>query len=263
MAKQYSRETLEAVKDLRVIDDDLFRLMANRKDVCEEILRTLLNMPKLNVLRVTPQDTITSLQREITLDVLCTSDSDKVFNIEMQKGQKDDDVRRCRFHASAITARETPKGAKFADIPTVFVLYISDYDALENHQAITLIRRCQKIGDDFIPVEDGEQIIFANTAVKEDSKESDLLQLFLKREVFTDPRFPAISEAINYYKGTEGGRSEVCEAVEKLITERSVRIALGLIKAGVSRDVVLESGITLQEYEKAKDLYDKQNVTVV
>lgn len=49
----------------------MFRLVAERKEVCQEILRTLLDRPQLTVVRVTPQCVITSLHREIILDVLC------------------------------------------------------------------------------------------------------------------------------------------------------------------------------------------------
>ena len=49
----------------------MFRLVVERKEVCQEILRTLLDRPQLTVVRVTPQCVITSLHREIILDVLC------------------------------------------------------------------------------------------------------------------------------------------------------------------------------------------------
>lgn len=55
----------------------MFRLVAERKEVCQEILRTLLDRPQLTVVRVTPQCVIISLHREIVLDVLCILEDGK------------------------------------------------------------------------------------------------------------------------------------------------------------------------------------------
>lgn len=80
------------------------------KGVCQEILRTLLDKPELKVIRVTPQSVITSLHREIILDVLCVMENGAYMNIEMQKGSGNDDIKRNRFYASSTTAAYTPKG---------------------------------------------------------------------------------------------------------------------------------------------------------
>lgn len=58
--EQYSKITKETAENLRIIDDTMFRLVAERKEVCQEILRTLLERPQLTVVRVTPQCTILS-----------------------------------------------------------------------------------------------------------------------------------------------------------------------------------------------------------
>ena len=50
--KEYSKEIKETAANLRIIDDALFRLMGEKPGVCEEILRTLLDMPHLQVVKV-------------------------------------------------------------------------------------------------------------------------------------------------------------------------------------------------------------------
>ena len=108
---QYSNAVKETAENLRIIDDAMFRLVAGRKGVCQEILRTLLDKPELKVIRVTPQSVITSLHREIILDVLCVMENGAYMNIEVQKGSGNDDIKRNRFYASSTTAAYTPKGA--------------------------------------------------------------------------------------------------------------------------------------------------------
>lgn len=212
--EQYSKATRETAENLRIIDDAMFRLVAKRKEVCQEILRTLLDRPQLKVVSVTLQCIITSLHREIILDVLCILENGTYMNIEMQKGSGNDDIKRNRFYASSTTAAYTPKGTDFSDIPQVTILYITEYDALHNGQMITYVKRCMKTDKGYVPVDDGEDIFFANTVVKDGSDKSELLQLFLRKDVFEDAKFPELSKAVKYFKETEGGFGEMCKTVE-------------------------------------------------
>ena len=227
---KFNPETQKRAKELRIIDDALFRLIAARPKVCEEILRTLLEDDRLEVISVTPQETMVSLFRGITLDALCRLGNGTLCNIEMQKGNSNDDIKRVRFHASLITANYTLKGTKFEDIPSVKVLYITEYDALNNGQSVTHVSRCQKVKNDYFPVDDGEDIIFANTVVKTGDKQSQLLQLFLKQESFDVADYPNLSAAIQHYKDTEKGRDEMCEIIEEyaneVANERAIEAAI-------------------------------------
>ena len=246
--EQYSKATRETADNLRIIDDALFRLMAEKEGVCQEILRTLLDIPKLIVVSVSAQSVVKSLHREVTLDALCIMENGEYVNIEMQKGSCNDDVVRTRFHAAALTSAYTPKGTDFANVPQVTILYITEYDALNNGQAVTHVKRCMKTKDGFVPVYDKEDIFFANTEIKEDSNKSELLQLFLRKDAFEDAKFPELSRAVKYFKETEGGRSEVCKTVERYAESyaedyaRKERLEAiqNMLKYGVSKEKMLE-----------------------
>ena len=79
--KEYSKEIKETAANLRIIDDALFRLMGEKPGVCEEILRTLLDMPHLQVVKVSVQSVVQSFQREITLDALCMTQDGRYCNV--------------------------------------------------------------------------------------------------------------------------------------------------------------------------------------
>lgn len=209
-----SKDIQARADSLRVIDDTLFRLIASRREVCEEILRTLLQNPDLVVHQVTVQAVMVGLHREVMLDALCELAENMWMNVEMQKGKKQDDIRRTRFHASAVTVNQTPKGAGFSEIPDVTIIYITEYDALHNGQIFTEVRRGQIIGNVMIPLEDGERICFVNTAVDDGSERAELMRLFLKREAFEHEKFQELSKAVRYYKESEKGRGEMCAVLE-------------------------------------------------
>ena len=246
--KEYSKEIKETAANLRIIDDALFRLMGEKPGVCEEILRTLLDMPHLQVVKVSVQSVVQSFQREITLDALCMTQDGRYCNVEVQKGNSNDDIRRTRFHAAALTAKYTPKGADFKNVPDVTIVYISEYDVLKNNQTVTHVTRCMKNDESYVPVKDGEDIIFANTCVNDGSDKSELLQLMLNKEAFYNDKFPQISNAISYFKETEGGQSEMCKIVEDYAKE----YAKNSIQEAIEAKKLADEAKKLAEEEKRK-----------
>ena len=261
MAK-YSYETQRKAKELRIIDDALFRLIAERKGVCQEILRTLLDDDELEVVSVTAQASISSLERGVTLDALCKLSNGTLCNIEMQKTDNEDDIKRVRFHAAMITANKTKKRTRFADIPSVKILYITEYDALENNQTITHVTRCQNNKGKFIPVDDGEDIIFANTAVKDESKQTKLLQLFLRNDSFNSDDYPELSKAMYHFKKTKEGVSKMCESIETYANERAVDASISAcIDFDKTKDETIE--YVKSKYENLSDSYILERVTLL
>ena len=195
------------------------------------------------------------------------------MNIEVQKGSGNDDIKRNRFYAASTTAAYTPKGTDFSDIPQVTILYITEYDALHNGQIITHVKRCMKTKEGYVPVDDGEDIFFANTVVKDGSDKSELLQLFLRKDVFENAKFPKLSKAVKYFKETEGGLGEMCKTVEDYAKNyakdyaeerekigRSIGLAEGrseermnairkMLQNGISREMILSMDYSETELE--------------
>lgn len=243
MAQKFSEKTLQTARNLRLIDDTLFRLVGARPEVCQEILRILLDDNDLEVIRAVPQDTIVSLYREVTLDVLCKAKDGRLLNVEVQKGNQNDDVRRCRFHLSTVTANRTPKGTDFWNIPDVIILYITEYDALGNGQSVTCTEMCQMVDGKYKPVNDGAKIYYANPVGKDNSNKKELLDLFLQRDVFDNKKFPNLSNAMKYFK-EEGGVNVVCTLVEEYAKEYAEEYAKEfakyLIQKGIDTEEIAE-----------------------
>ncbi len=230
--KCYSRETRDMVRNLRLIDDDLFKVVGEDVPTSQEMLRALLNDENIVVLQVFTQVQMVGLKREIRLDMKCILGNGNICNMEVQKSNINDDIRRTRFHNSILTVNNTEKGMEFKDIPDVISIYISEYDVLGNGQRITPVRRCQKLGDRYVPVDDGELIIFANTIFTDEelgnrasmSDADRLLTLFIRRDIFYDEKFPHTSNRVKYFKENEEGVDTMCKAVEEY-GDRRAKIA--------------------------------------
>ncbi len=218
-----SREVYEIVQNLRLIDDELFKVVSVDIPSAEEILQPFFGNEKIEIVEVNIQKHQVNIKREVRVDAECILRSGTRCNIEVQKGRKNNDVKRTRFHTSVMTVNSTEKGTPFSEIPNVVSIYISEYDALNNGQRVTMVKRCQKKGNEYVPIDDGELIIFANTIFTEEelqdieklSRIDRLLLLFRRRDIFYDEMFPNLSNRIRYFKENREGDETMSLAVEQ------------------------------------------------
>ena len=100
------------------------------------------------------------------------------------------------------------------------------------------------------PIDDGEDIIFANTEIKDSSRESELLQLFLRTDAFHEKMYPSLSEAVNYFKQSEGGKCEMCKSIESYAREYAQEYAKEREKEntkGIIKNLLLRNEDSIEE----------------
>ena len=56
------------------------------------------------------------------------------------------------------------------------------------------------------------------------------MQLFLRTDAFHEEMYPNLSEAVNYYKQSEGGKCEMCKSIESYAQERERENTKRIIK---------------------------------
>lgn len=210
-------ERIEKIKDLRPIDDVFFEAIAEDKEVCQEMLQTIMEDNSLTVSDVIVQRSERNLfGRSVRLDALCTLGNGTLCNIEVQRSNNDDHLRRARYNASVITSRETDVGTRFESIPEVYVIYISEFDFFKKGKTIYHIEKIIKETGNY--VDDGFHEIFVNTSVYDGTKISDLMRCMTQKEV-NDLKFPKLVNRINFLKTSEGGTRVMCEVMENMIAE--------------------------------------------
>ena len=150
--------------------------------------------------------------RSVRLDALCTLGTGEKCNIEVQRSDNDDHLRRARFNASVITAINSDPGTKFENVKDVCIVYISQFDVFK--QGRTIYHVDKMIRETGTYVDNGLREIFVNTAVNDGSDISELMACFLAEKV-DNPKFPELSSEVKRLKETEGGLDVMCDVMEK------------------------------------------------
>ena len=156
--------------------------------------------------------------RAVRLDALCTLGNGALCNIEIQKENVNDDVRRVRYNASSIVSRFSEKGQKFSEIPDVIVVYISEYDVFRLGRTIYHIDSV--IRETNTTVDDGLSRVFVNTqyANTDNTEVGELMKCFLQKEI-DDKKFPELSDRLSYFKNDGKGVDSMCDIIKDYAKE--------------------------------------------
>lgn len=181
------------------------------------MLRIIMEDPSLEIQSVEVQKDLKNLiGRSVRIDAVCYLSGGLLCNIEVQRADNDDHLRRARYHAACLTATTTDAGERFKDIPPLYIVYITESDFLKHKQTIYHIDRI--IRETNTLVDDGQHEIFVNTEINDGSDIAELMQCFLQKNV-KNPKFPVFSNRIQYLKEDEGGIRIMCEVMEKYAKE--------------------------------------------
>ncbi|MGN1156689.1 MAG: PD-(D/E)XK nuclease family transposase [Agathobacter sp.] len=247
-------KTRNEVKKLRPIDDIFFEKIIEDKGVCEEILRVILEDDKLEVLSVTPQSSVKNLYgRSVRLDAFCKLGTGAFCNIEVQKSDNDDHVKRVRYNASCITANNTEAGERFINVPDVTMVYISTFDMFKKGKTIYHCKTViEETGD---AVDNGLKEIYVNTAVNDGSTIAELMECFLQEQV-TNNKFPLLSSRVWYFKNDEGGINAMCKIVEDYVAEQNKDVLKIMFENGGSLELAIKMFQNISE-EVIRKIYEE------
>jgi predicted transposase/invertase (TIGR01784 family) len=250
------------ITKLNVIDDIFFQKMAEDIEVCEEILRIILDKPKLKVIKCEVQRFLRNTgAHSVILDLLCEDEDHSLINVEVQKADNDDHQKRVRFNRSNIDTIFTEKGIGYNELPDVYMVFISNFDIFNGNRSIYHVNRV--VDEMGIIVDNGTHEIYVNTAVDDKSDVAELMQYF-KKSVGEHKNFMKLCNRVKYFKESQKGVSVMCQVVEeyaksyaeeymknyaeeytkRYIEENEKKLkttAINLLKKGVSVDIVAES----------------------
>ena len=236
-------------KLLNPIDDLMFCKMAEHKEFCEEILRVILEDEGLTVIEAIPQWQGKNLSgRSVVLDAKCVTGDGRQINIEVQKADDDNHLKRARYNAAVLTTNISETGKRFEFIPDVCIVFISKFDIFDS--GLPLYHIDKVVRETGQVIEDGLTEIFVNTVNYDGSKPARLMKLFTENDAYSNDEFPVTSELKSRLKSSEGGSRAMNEILEKLISDEKRESE----KRGREEGIMLgkEEGMMLGKEEGAK-----------
>ena len=179
-------------------------------------------------------------------------------NIEIQRADNDNHLKRARFNAANITVKESETGTNFEKVKDVYIIYISEKDFFKG--GFTTYHIDKVIRENGITVDDGLHEIFVNASVNDGSNIAELMQCFTQKNL-NNPKFRAVTRRFKELKETEGGLTTMCKLMDDIVNEEKekekekVRIELltNMINNGYSKKDILNIGFTEDEYKKAEE----------
>ena len=214
---------LKFAKSLKPIDDIFFSVIIEDKDFCQELLQVILDDPNLIVEEINSQEEFTNLDgRSVRLDAYCRLGNGKYVNIEVQRADYDDHARRVRYNASLLTAKCTPKGSLFQDIPDIIMIYISAFDIFELHETYYKVKRVVECRDGSIHqserIDNGILEIYINTEIDDHSKIARLMRLFVDNTTYNN-EFPNMMRVKQQYQQIEEGVNKMYDLSSKYVKD--------------------------------------------
>ena len=231
---QYS----EYVQKLRVLDDVFFEEYIKDVGACEELIQTVLENPNIRIKQDTlnPQKSVHIIgKRSVRVDVYVEGEDSEIYNIEIQRSDNCNHVKRVRYNAASLTTDGSEPGDSFDDVRNVIVIYISEFDVFGLGKTIY---HCNTIiKETWTDVDDGFLAVYVNTENPDGSKISNLMQLF-KKPNFSDDEFPRSSARMKFLKDDERQENVMNNIVKEIAIKEVIEMA---IKMNVSEDVILKN----------------------
>ena len=230
---EMTEENLKMLAEFRLLDDDFMTVVFDRNiEATKLVLNVILGRNDMEVLEVTAQREYKSPitgGRTIELDIYARDADGKIYNIEVQRADAGADVHRARFHSSMLDARMLKEKQKFKEIHDSYVIFITENDYMGHGLPMYHIERTvQETGTLF---NDGSHIIYVNGSYKNDDDPVGKLMHDFRCTSSIDMFYEELRKPVRHFKETEGGRSQMCKAMEERIDRERIEVLFESIKS--------------------------------
>lgn len=196
---------------------------------------------------------------EYILNTILESSKREILDVEIQRSDKGTGSKRARFHSSMIDRSLLSKGEDFEDLVDTYVIFIMENDKFK--KGIPLYHVERKITElDNTLFGDGAHIIYVNGEFRNMEHPVGQLMHDFNCTDAKEIRNPLLAEEVRYLKETEGGRSQMCRAMEEMRNEAATlatekvkhEMALKMLERG--RDSIEEiaemTGLPIEEVKE-------------
>lgn len=265
--RKTDHEKQQIVLDLVLMDDAMFESMCQSPEFVEELLQTILNDSKLRIKSETlmAQKSIRNLRgRSIRMDAYVEGQEDNAFNVEVQKSDNCNHVKRVRYNASLITAQRTEPGDTFEDVQSLCMIYISEKDIF--HKQRTLYHVQNTIIETGDLVDNGLKEIYVNTEAQDNTKVAALTGLFHKKELdnLDKKLFPNTYTQFTKLKNDNREVARMCDKIQNYAKKEAIYNVIEVLdRNGFSKKKIIKA--TMDQFhittEEAESYYDDVFIT--
>ena len=204
----------EILKDLTLMSDSFMRAVLKNPKCTEEVLRIILNKDQLKVVDQRLQADYKNLQgRSAILDCVAMDSDHNLYNVEIQQKREGASPKRARYHSGLLDMNFLEPGEVYQKLPTSYVIFITETDALGYHLPIYHIsRKIRENGRDF---PDSAHIIYVDSKNQEDTELGRLMHDFhckLPEEMYHS----VLQKQVFQLKKTREGVNFMCREMDKI-----------------------------------------------
>ena len=204
----------EILKDLTLMSDSFMRAVLKNPKCTEEVLRIILNKNQLQVIDQRLQADYKNLQgRSAILDCVVVDREHNLYNVEIQQKREGASPKRARYHSGLLDMNLLEAGEAYQKLPTSYVIFITESDALGYQLPIYHISRTiRENGKDF---PDCAHIIYVDSKNYEDTELGRLMHDFhckAPEEMYN----PVLRRQVYQFKKTREGVTFMCREMDKI-----------------------------------------------
>ena len=203
----------ERIQNMRLLDDTLMTAaLHNNIEATQFILRILMEKPDLIVTSATSQVEFKNLYgHSLRMDVDATDSSSERIDIEVERDRYRATPERSRYHLAIRDSNTLQPGDTFTDLPTVYLVFITEQDIFRMNRPLYHIDRVIKESGEYF--RDRAHIIYANAAYEGDDALGRLMADF--RESDPDRMHnPELAKRVRTLKTSENEVRDMCKAME-------------------------------------------------
>ena len=167
------------LEDLTFTDDFMFSQVMKDKEICKEVVETLLGIKvgKIEFLTSQYEIEIDPEAKTIAMDVYLR-DEKKIINVELQNGHRLELPKRSRYYQAAADIDNTLPGELYSEMKDNYVIFICTFDPFLHGKAFYKFENIYLNEDKPLRLNDGTYKIFLNTAADDLTLLDPELKLF-------------------------------------------------------------------------------------
>ena len=247
LKEQVPKDIQKDIQNFILMDDEFFNIcFKNNEKAVTRILRVILKDEDLEIIDLKLLEKFSNLHgHSVTLDIIARNKiTNTIYNIEIQntKWKKSGaSPERARYHVDIYDTHNLKKNQDFKNLPTTFVIFITETDVFGEGLPIYKIQRYFE--HNHKPFNDRSYIIYVNGAYEGNDDIGKLVHDF-KCKNPDEFYFEDLAEKVKFLKNTEEGHMELSPTLKKTADKyikqnKDKYIAKGK-KAGIAK-ALLES----------------------